>query len=452
MSEPGKTFKIAFIGGGSVGWTPTVIRDIIFKEGMETIALEFALLDSHLPRAEAIHRLFNVKLQDWKVDRVTTLPTSETHRALKGADFVIITISTGGLSAMANDLSVPERYGIYHTVGDTAGPGGWARALRNIPVFKAFAEQIKELAPDAFVLNYTNPLAVLTKVLSEVLRNDRVIGLCHGLFENRDALVKMFDLKDPNDLRLRFAGLNHFFWILDFAIHGRDGYGLLRAKLKDGRLADLIREATGDERPVANELFESHGVLPYFGDRHTSEFFSCYMSNKGLMERFKLSRTPISTRERSHKLGAENVQRWTTGTEAERAQFGSKPSSETAADIIKAIIFNQGFTDVMNLVNVGQVDNLPRGAVVESLGYVDAGGARPLTAGPLPDSVRAILTPHADAQLGQVSAGLSGNLNDALTALVADPVCAHLTASDTTQLGRELLESNRQYLPQFFGD
>jgi len=154
-----KKIVIAIIGGGSQNWSPTVIRDIIFKPGMEQAELEFRLLDLNLERARAIEALFRANLKTWKIDRVALLATRNAAAALSGADFVVITISTGRLEAMRHDLAIPEKYRIYHTTGDTAGPGGWSRALRNIPVFRDYARRIKVCAPRAFVLNYTNPWA-----------------------------------------------------------------------------------------------------------------------------------------------------------------------------------------------------------------------------------------------------------------------------------------------------
>jgi 6-phospho-beta-glucosidase len=133
-----------------------------------------------------------------------------------------------------------------------------------------------------------------------------------------------------------------------------------------------------------------------------------------------------------------------------RRKLDVTPSRETAADIMAAIAFDHGFTDVVNMVNFGQIANLPLGAVVETMGYVDAGGARPLTVGPVPEQIRALCAPHAEVQLRTVNAGLSGNLDEALMGLLADPVCACLPASDVKRMGIELLESNRDLLPQFF--
>jgi alpha-galactosidase len=298
-----RAIKVAFIGGGSMGWAPKLVRDIIFKEGMEQIELEFALLDTNLTRAKAIKRIIDLHLGKWRLKRVRVYATSDSQRAIKGAHFVLITISTGGLEAMRPDLEIPEQYGIFHTVGDTAGPGGWSRALRNIPVFARYADETKVLAPDAYVLNYTNPMGTLTKVLSDRLKPGRVIGLCHGLFEFHIVMRQIFGLESEKDVEVRFGGLNHFFWILDFTIGGREGYALLRKKM--GRrplyeLMDAIPREIGGWTPgnrLASELFDNYGYLPYTADRHICEFFTCYTTNKELMERFGLDRTTIADRE-----------------------------------------------------------------------------------------------------------------------------------------------------------
>ncbi len=449
MPRARKPTKVAFIGGGSQHWAPHLIRDLIFKEGLEKVQLELALLDLDLSRAQAIKRLFDVQMKRWGVERVHTYATREATRALKSADFVLIAVSTGGLAAMQHDLEIPERYGIFHTVGDTSGPGGWARTLRNIPVFLSFARQIRELAPNAFVLNYTNPMGALTKVLADELGQHRVIGLCHGLFEVYEVLQKLFRLEREDQIKARFGGLNHFFWLLDFSINGTDGYTLLKKKLRGRPLVRAIHEVLGPTGCwLASELYEHYGHLCYLADRHTSEFFSCYLTDPKMMERFHLVRTSIEDRRKNYARDAESVRLWTEG----KKTLSKTPSRETAADIMAAIIFDQGFTDVMNMVNIGQITNLPLGAVVETMGYVDQGGAKPLTLGPLPEPLRVLCAPHAEGQLRTVAAGLSGDLEAALLALAADPLCAQLTISDVKRMGRELLEANRQYLPQFFGE
>lgn len=180
--------KIAIIGGGSFNWCPTIIRDTIQTEGFGE--LDFRLLDINLTAARRIARLGRKMASQWNRP-ASFLPTNDPQLALKGADFVIITISTGGLTTMAHDVQIPEKFGIYQTVGDTVGPGGWSRTMRNIPVFVDLTEKIRRFAPRAFIINYTNPMSTLTKTIC--LHTDQpVVGLCHGLFELYDVLKRIF--------------------------------------------------------------------------------------------------------------------------------------------------------------------------------------------------------------------------------------------------------------------
>jgi alpha-galactosidase len=239
---------------------------------------------------------------------------------------------------------------------------------------------------------------------------------------------------------------------LDFKVHGEDGYPLLRKKLRGRPLTALIDRLATDAHGwqsrsrLASDLFAHYGYLPYVADRHTSEFFASYMSSEKMLARYNIARTTIAERAVHYDKAAQWIQDVTDG----KAEFGTTPSRETAADIIAAITFDKGFTDVVNMSNLGQIPNLPAGCVVETMGYVDRNGTSPLTAGPLPEPLRDICGPHAEVQLRTVAAALAGDLEEALMALVADPVCALLPASDVKKMGRELLEANKEYLPQFF--
>ena len=451
-SKPRKKIKIGFIGGGSQTWAPRIIRDIVCKPELENVKIEFALIEIHMGRAKAIHELFKVKFREWGVsDRVSTYPTLDPVKGLTDADFIIIAISTGRLPAMSHDLAIPEKYSIYQTVGDTCGPGGWARNLRNFPVFEAYAKQIKQLAPNAFVLNYTNPLAALTKVLANELGADRVVGLCHGLFACYHVFMKIFDLEREDQIKVRFGGVNHFFWILDFKIDGQDGYKLLDEKLK-GRKTEEFKAAQDDplgfksNKLLTLELFENYGLMPYVGDRHTCEFFGCYLNDKQMMSRFKLKRTTIAEREVGYVNGARDIQKWTDNP----GGLSNSSSRESAADMINAIIYDEPYTDVVNLVNQGQISNLPMGAIVETLGRVDSQGFVPYTVGPLPDKIKAVVHPHAEVQLRTVDAYLAGDVDEALMTLAAEPACSHLTVSDSKKMGIELLKAHKKFLPKFY--
>lgn len=443
---------IAMVGGGSYGWCPRLILDTLSVKSLA--AAEFRLLDLDVTAAKdiaAVARRTNEALGTG----ATFAPTNDPAKAFDGADFVIITISTGGFDAMAHDIAIPERFGIYATVGDTVGPGGWARGLRNIPVFQALAEQMKRWCPAAFVLNYTNPLSALTRTLS-LCTDQPVVGLCHGLFENYGHLMQVFKLQHEEQIRARYAGINHFFWMLDFTIDGKPGYPMLRRKLgRRKRIDDLLKAAYADEaghasvrRLVASELYEQFGCLPYLGDRHTCEFFGRYLApDRERLEKHGLVRTPVALRRRRRRADIKRVRALGAG----KLSLPLTPSRETAADIMAARWEGKEFIDVMNLPNAGQIANLPNGPVVETPGLVNALGFEPIVAGPLPNPILNVTMPHVLNQELIVQAGLEGDWQMACQALINDPLCGHLPVAKIEQMGRKLLEANRQHLPQFFG-
>ena len=443
--------KIAVIGGGSFSWSPKLMRDILLKEEIENA--DVRLLDIDKEAADIISAIGKRLAKDWKLGGTFT-PTTDPDRALDGADFVIITISTGGVDAMEHDIKVPERYGIFQTVADSVGPGGWARGLRNIPVFVTIAKRVQKNCPRAMILNYSNPMSTLTRTLS-LATPQPVVGLCHGLFQNYRLLINIFGLKSEEELRASYAGINHFFWILDFSVNGRPGYPLLERKLRGGKkLDDLIRTTYVDphghasiRRLIASELYEDFGYLPYFGDRHTSEFFSRYLApDRERLKTYHLVRTSAADRRRKRAVRRKETIALANGSE----KMDRTRSRETACDIMAARWANADFIDVMNLPNVGQISNLPYGAVVETPGLVNMLGFAPVAVGPLPDQLVNVVLPHVMNQEFIVEAGLEGDWDRAYQALINDALCAHLPLPKVKRMGRQLLEANRRYLPQFF--
>ncbi len=440
--------KVTLVGGGSYNWSPTLIKDFLLKEGLEEV--EYYLLDIDLDAAETL-KAYGEKANALFGKGCRFVATDDEDEAFDGADFVVITISTGGLEAMRHDLAIPEKYRIYHTVGDTCGPAGWARAVRNIPVFIEMGHKIAQRSPQAVVLNYTNPMSVLTDVLGRV-SGLRVVGLCHGLYSVYYLLQKLFGLESAEQIKCRTAGINHFFWVLDFTVDGQPGYPLLREKLGGRTLAEVVRESQADDMgyhshvDIASELLDQVGYLTYVGDRHTSEFFPHYLTGaEENLARYHLKRTSVQERR-------ENVARrkkWVQDMLADREPIPDKPSREAAADILHAFVTGRDFVDVMNLPNVGQVDNLPRGAVVETLGVTNVLGFTPLCAGALPPLALDLVLPHARNQMRLVEGMLNQDREQVYAALIHDPLCSHLTYRERVQMGRELLAANRELVPEF---
>lgn len=439
--------KIVLVGGGSAHWTPVIARDLLLTESLSDA--EFVLYDRN-KGASDLTAAFCAKLAGTLGVRARFLSTDRREQAFEGAHYIIITITTGGLDAMGHDLAIPEEYGIYHTVGDTSGPGGWARLIRNFDAFTSLAQAINRHAPGAVVLNYTNPLSMLTDVLARLL-DGPVVGLCHGLFENLEFIKDLYGLESEDDIAVHYGGLNHFFWTTQARVHTTDVLSDLAARLKTQSFTDLMRPfmddaGPGSDREVATDLFRLTGVLPYLGDRHTCEFFSWYITSPDNMRKYKLARTSISEREADAAQQARDLRGMIAG---EIPGEYLRRTRETAADIIDAHSQGRVFIDVGNLPNVGQITGLAHGVVVETAVRVDGNGFTPLTFGPLPRIVQGFIEPWALVYTMTVDACFARDRTRALQALRLDPVCSHLNSAQVTEMGERLLAAHHAYITAF---
>jgi len=440
--------RIVMVGGGSYSWAPRIVKDLMLTPSLRDA--EFVLYDINRRAADRVAgALAHVQAEVGGESKV--IPTDRRAKAFNGADYFVITISTGGLKSMAHDIAIPERYGIYHTVGDTSGPGGWARLVRNFGVIKKLAEDMNRHAPGAMVLNYTNPMSTLTDVLSRVCEGP-VVGLCHGLFENLRFLKDFYRLKSEDELSVDYAGLNHFVWLTKIRTRRRDLLADLRRRLRRQSLTDLLAEAHADvmgfksDRELATELFRLTGVMPYLGDRHTCEFLPGYITSRKNMKRYRISRTPIKARVAGFKRREANVAKW--AKKGLPDGFVTR-SRETAADIISAHFESRSFIDVGNVPNRGQVRGLPEGTVVETAVRVDANGFSPIVAGPLPEVVLGMLEPYARVFRMGVDACFRGDRELALGALRLDPVTSHLNGAEVREMGTKLLRAHKKFIRCF---
>jgi alpha-galactosidase len=440
--------RIVFIGGGSPAWLPGIGKDLLLAP--EIVEPEVVLHDLDTRAARRVEAYLRL-VAEARGARASITAVDDLEAALTGADYVVITITTGGLAAMAHDLAIPEEYGVYHTVGDTSGPGGWARLMRNAPVFHRLGEQVARLAPKALILNYSNPMTTLTQVL-EHAHPGRVVGLCHGMFENRAYLRRLYSLAE-HDLAMSYAGLNHFFWVtrargvgeLDLlADLGRRlatrGFGELHP---DG-YTDPAGHASG-RYELATDLARRTGFMPYLGDRHTCEFIPHVIANREAMARYRLARTNTDQRTANQAAAVARLERIIASRELPPET--ARRSPETAVDIIAAHQLGRPFIDVGNLPNVGQVANLPRGLVVETPVCVDRNGFTPLLTGDLPAAVMALVAPPAHAMDLAVRAFLEQDRERAIAALAIDPLCHHLAQAKVAELGRRLLSAHASFLP-----
>lgn len=451
-----KRTKIVIVGGGSNAWAPNIVKDMLLTEGLRDA--EIVLFDINKAASDLV-KAFVDKLQARFGARARIVSTDNRAQAFRNANYFLITISTGGHNAMAHDLAIPEEYGIYHTVGDTSGPGGWARCLRNYGVFKKLAEDIARYAPGAMVLNYSNPMTMLTDILCRLYQGP-VVGLCHALFENLAFIKHLYRLPDEAPIAVQYGGVNHFIWTTVARAGAIDVIADLKKRLVRRSFDDLWRESHPDlmgfasRRYLATELFRLTGVLPYLGDRHTCEFFPGYITSRENLRKYRLVRTTIQERRAAFRQRDRNLRRMSKGRFTSRLQ-GDVPdkylkrSRETAADIIAAHALGKVFIDVGNVPNIGQIDNLPRGAVLETAVRVDRNGFTPLTFGSLPPIVLGFVEPYVRVFARTVDACRQGDRRLALQALRLDPLCSHLNTAQVLEMGRRLMQAHADYLTEF---
>jgi galacturan 1,4-alpha-galacturonidase len=296
---------------------------------------------------------------------------------LSGAGFVVLSISTGGPDATALELEIPAPYGLVQTVGDTVGPGGLFRGLRNIPVVVVIARAMEEYCPDAVLLNLTNPLTVLTRAVSKAT-SIRAVGLCHELFSTLGMLSKMFDVTEEA-INARVAGINHFIWVTDLSVHGRDVTDEAFRRITGEEAREIsVSDAAGDTDPFTSntwgfrtELCRRYGYLPAAGDRHVCEFLPGYLQDEGERERLDLRVTTADVRRGRLAADRERVRRMIRGEET----IPTGRSREEISDIMAAMWTGEDSVNIVNLPNAGQVRDLPLGAVVETYGAFNGTGA-----------------------------------------------------------------------------
>jgi alpha-galactosidase/6-phospho-beta-glucosidase family protein len=445
LSELGAVPKIAVVGGGSYQWGPKIMQDVALNED-----LRGSLLTLHDIDQEALDDLYRwgKKMRVLAGADLALEKTGDLGEALSGAHFVVLCISTGGLDAMAHDVEIPARYGVVQTVGDTVGPGGLFRALRNIPVVVDIARVMEERCPDAVMLNLTNPMTTLTRAVSKTTQV-RCIGLCHEIFGTLAMLSRMFDVAEEA-LDVGVAGVNHFIWITRVAVRGDDVTREAFRRIADGEAREIALEgAGGDPDSFINtwgfrtELCRIYGYLPAAGDRHLCEFVPGYLADERERERLDLRVTTIEVRRRRLVEARERIRRMIDGAEP----IVLKRSREEISDIIAAMATGKNSVNIVNLPNDGQIRDLPTDAVVETYGAISGLGASGVAFGELPAPIAALVHPHVLNQETIVEAGLEGDKDLAFEAFVNDPLVSHRPEART--MFEEMFEAHSRYLPQF---
>jgi len=447
--------QIAYIGGGSMGWAWTFMTDLSLEDEISGTVRLYDINKKAAKRNEMIGNALRKdpnRKGDWRY-----ITSDSLQEALTGADFVIISILPGTFKEMYSDVHAPEKYGIYQPVGDTTGPGGIIRALRTIPMYVEIAKAIKEYSPDAWVINYTNPMALCVRTLYSVFPEIKAFGCCHEVFNTQNLLASMckeklgIDRIDRHEIIVNVMGINHFTWFSHASYQGIDLFPVYREfvdeyyetgypKNFDGYLTDVF----ACSHKVKFDLFKKYGLIAAAGDRHLVEFLPpVYIKNIDHAHSFGYTFTSVDFRIDDLYKRMEKSERLLNGEDT----LSYSPSGEEGILLIKSLVGLERTVSNVNLPNVGQIPNLPLGTVVETNAVFERDHIAPVIAGNIPDNIRELIMPHVQNQEDILEGALSYDKELVFKAFLNDPL---MTADekDARSLFEEMLNNTKEYLPK----
>jgi len=435
--------KITFIGAGSLGFTRGLVRDIMtFPLLRES---EICLMDINAERLEfaraSVQKI--VDLGHYPAKVVATLDRAE---ALKGADAVLCTILVGSTEVWRHDIEIPKKYGVDINVGDTRGPSGIFRALRTIPVMLSIVKDMERYCPDAILLNYTNPMAMLCRAMQRE-SFIRLTGLCHSVQGTAEMLAHWIGAK-PEEITYTCAGINHQAFFLKYEWNGKDAYPLIRKAVTEN-------PEIYNEEQVRNEMFLHLDYYPTESSGHNSEYNAWFRKRPDLIERYCTHGTGWNPGEYAYILKEYQRAENTWKDEAKKWFAKETPISlerghEYAAYIINAWLGGEIFGFNGNVPNTSLITNLPPEACVEVPVYVDRNGFRAVHVGALPPQLVALIHTNVMVEEMAVEAAITGDPRLVMHACIHDPLTAAvLSLAEIKDMVNEMLKQNQPYLPQF---
>ncbi|WP_418666527.1 alpha-glucosidase/alpha-galactosidase [Allofournierella sp.] len=430
--------KIVFIGAGSIIFVKNLIGDCMMTPSVRDS--EFALLDidrEKLYLAEGMLKNLNHNVNQ---DRATVKAYENQREALAGADFVINAIQVGGYDpCVINDFEIPLKYGLKQTYADTLGIGGIMRGLRTIPVMQGIAADMEELCPNAWLLNYTNPMAIVTGAMLRC-SSIKTIGLCHSVQSCTKDLMRVIGM-DETGVEYKIAGINHQAWLLEVTKDGEDLYPEIkqRAARLTGRHEDMVRY----------EIMKRFGYYVTESSQHTAEYTPFFIKDKYPE---KLEQYGIKTL-MYKDWGRSQAAYWQQAKKelVDNLEVTHTRTKEFASYILDSLITGTPYRIHANVLNHGYITNLPENACVEVPCLVDGTGIYPCHIGALPPQCAALNRTNINVQELAIEAALTGKREHMYQAAFLDPHTASELDMDTiAAMCDELIAANEKWLPMFF--
>ncbi len=447
---------IAYIGGGSRGWAWGFMTDIACDEQISGTVRLYDIDKEAAKRNKIIGEKISAHpdaKSHWSFEVSETL-----EDALTGADFIIISILPATFKEMRSDVHLPERVGIWQPVGDTVGPGGFMRAMRTIPMFVEIGEAIRDFAPNAWVINYTNPMTLCIRTLYEVFPDIKAFGCCHEVFGTQHLLSTM--LKDMGidenvkrqDIYTTVVGINHFTWLTRATWKGIDLFPMYAEFAKKyaggyskGKDENWMNNSFECAHRVKFDLFNRYGAIAAAGDRHLSEFMpQWYTRTPETVREWLFGLTTVDWRENDLKERLKRSDDLISGAEP----VTLKGSGEEGHLLIKALLGLGDLVSNVNIPNRGQIENLPYGAVVETNALFGYDRIEPVHAGKIPENILPLISRHVLNQENTLRAALTCDRKLGLATFLNDPQMGAVSLADGEALFNDMLENQRKWLPE----
>lgn len=451
--------QIAYIGGGSRGWAWTFMTDLSMDDSLSGTIRLYDIDEEAAKWNETIGNHLSARpdtIGKWDYTTCRTI-----GEALTGADFVVISILPGTFDEMQSDVHLPERLGIYQSVGDTAGPGGIIRALRTLPMFVDIAEAIKKYSPDAWVINYTNPMTLCVKTLYHVFPEIKAFGCCHEVFGTQKVLKGIVEETmgienvDRRDIMVNVQGINHFTWFDQASYKGIDLFPVYRDYIEkhfeegyNEPDKNWANSTFACAHRVKMDLFNRYGLIAAAGDRHLAEFMPGdeYLKDPETVTSWKFGLTTVDWRKEDLKNRLAKSARLVKGEE----EIELKPSGEEGILLIKALCGLERVVSNVNIPNTNlQIPNLPSYAVVETNAVFSRNSIKPVIAGKLDEGVKNLIMPHVENHEYTLKAALECDREMVYKAFLNDPlVKGRANEEDVKKLADDMIANTMTYLPE----
>lgn len=440
--------KITFIGAGSTVFAKNILGDVMCTQALQNA--EIALYDidkTRLEESATILRALNRKINKGRSTIDTFLGTGQRRKALRGATFVVNAIQVGGYDpATIIDFEIPNKYGLRQTIADTIGIGGIFRTLRTWPVMLDLARDMEKVCPDAWLLNYTNPMCALTGGL--LRQTDiKTVGLCHSVQVCAKHLLYNLDMTDEvDDLQWKIAGINHMAWLLEITDGGKDLYPEIKKRAKQ-KLRTWRRGPEKNWDMVRLYMMLNFGYYITESSEHLSEYVPYFIKSQypDLIEEFNI---PLDEYPRRC---IEQIARWNEQKKSLRGnQLVHRRTHEYGSHIMEAIVTGNPISIGGNVLNNGLITNLPDKACVEVPCLVDKNGVQGTYVGDLPEQCAALNRTNINTQLLTLEAAFTGKKDAIYHAAMLDPhTSAELRIDDIRKLCDDLIKAHGDWLPKF---